>query len=690
MTVSTLRPTSTTSNTGTLTGGATAHGVLADDSDASYVTLTAAPQTTLLGLGDLTLPAGAVIKSVALRSRIAETGAGSPELEATLDPAGSDPNVTGRSGFINWTTPTTVTLVTDSSPDFTDSGIDGATLLLTNARSSGEVRAYEAYVDVTYVALPVPNVTAPTDPVTTTNRPVVIWSNTLDTDGGPQTRYEVRVFTAAQYGAGGFDPDTSSAIDESGIVSSAATTWQGADLLPDDTYRAYVRVAQTVNGVLHWSDWDFIQFDVTVELPAVLSITVTPDTANAKNTIALYGRIADDFSVDQLSSYTFDAGSGTLSVSGGQLVPSSTSQKRFYRNTVALRNSRVVLKYTTDNPLTTPNIGVMIKRIDVDNYLTVRRAATSIEIRHVTAGGASTVLASTAGLAALATSTSYWVLGKINGDDVTGEHWTTDPALGGVAAATVSFTLTGAEKTLFGQDVLGNIGASITPGSTAWRYDDLILRGAATADAFEVQRSTDGGVTWETIRTLLDDGTVTATSGVATTYDYEMRLGEEVDYRARALHNYSGEYAASFWLETAATNNAPSWWLKNPLDPEMNMAVTVLSYDGGTRAARHAVLQPLGAALPIVVSDTRGGAVGTIIFLTESTGERDDLDALQDPVVTLFFHGPASDGEPDRYIRTGDHTRARYQGMPSTAGQRTESVAWVDVDPPDDVVEAWP
>jgi hypothetical protein len=42
--------------------------------------------------------------------------------------------------------------------------------------------------------------------------------------------------------------------------------------------------------------------------------------------------VTDDFSTNTIANYTFDTGGGTLSVSGGQLVPSSNAEKRLYRN----------------------------------------------------------------------------------------------------------------------------------------------------------------------------------------------------------------------------------------------------------------------------------------------------------------------------------------------------------------------
>lgn len=72
MTVVTLRPDSTVSTTGvSLTGNDTIHGALSDNTDASYIYNVLSNDTVVVGLGDFTLPAGAVVKRVALRVRVA-------------------------------------------------------------------------------------------------------------------------------------------------------------------------------------------------------------------------------------------------------------------------------------------------------------------------------------------------------------------------------------------------------------------------------------------------------------------------------------------------------------------------------------------------------------------------------------------------------------------------------------------
>lgn len=86
-------------------------------------------------------------------------------------------------------------------------------------------------------------ITAPSGSVTDTSTPIVGWSLS-DPEGDAQQTYEMRIFTAAQYGAGGFDPWVAVPVVGSGeVTSSTATTWQVTTPLTNGvTYRAYGKV----------------------------------------------------------------------------------------------------------------------------------------------------------------------------------------------------------------------------------------------------------------------------------------------------------------------------------------------------------------------------------------------------------------------------------------------------------------
>src|SRR5262249_20103491 len=113
-------------------------------------------------------------------------------------------------------------------------------------------------------------------------------------------------------------------------------------------------------------------------------------------------------------------------------------------------------------------------------------------------------------------------------------------------------------------------------------------------------------------------------------YDYEAPIGVAMQYRARALHDYTGVFAASAWATATATWDSDDWWLKCPERPALNSVVTVHSLPSYQRPARQGVFQALGRSDLIVVSDTRGPARGTMQLWIDSQAEQDAIDELLD------------------------------------------------------------
>ncbi len=274
MTTDTLRPDSTISSSGIVrTGGSTIHGVLADNSDGTYISGTLDPDisryvgSVRLGFDTTPLPAGAVTKTIQIRVRA--TGGG-----FTIVVGGDVPG----------TTLNILSLSEATAPQaisWTQSQIDALQVTLDLLGDS--VTLYEVYADLTYAEKPVALVSAPTGVVTTTSQPAITWSHTAgDDDGGPQSRYRVKVFSAAQYGAGGFNPQTSPATYDSGEQLGPATSATPTALPTAGTWRAYVRTAQTVNGQPQWSDWAFSAFTTSYTEPTIAAVAVTANTAQAR------------------------------------------------------------------------------------------------------------------------------------------------------------------------------------------------------------------------------------------------------------------------------------------------------------------------------------------------------------------------------------------------------------------------
>jgi hypothetical protein len=148
-----------------------------------------------------------------------------------------------------------------------------------DAGGGGVSPAFAADFSVVAMAPPTVSVSEPTG-TQTTQSPIAIWAVTPAT-GAAQTAWQVRTFTAAQYGAGGFNPATSAAVDDSGVVSNANTSYQiAAALPPATTYRSYVNSTETGGESNNFNAYG--GYTVALDLPPTptLTATATQDTTS--------------------------------------------------------------------------------------------------------------------------------------------------------------------------------------------------------------------------------------------------------------------------------------------------------------------------------------------------------------------------------------------------------------------------
>lgn len=289
MTTVTLRPNGTFSNyrLSSLVGAATIHGALSDSSDASYAEYLSVdgggtPGGANLDMETTTIPAGAVTKSITPVARLKAVGGsgvitvqygyfdGTSHMNTVVMPAVSFTDYTGAS------VPVTLT----------QTQVDALIMTVQNWSPFDAGTGYNAafadiWLNLVYATQPTVTGTGPTGTYTTTSQPPATWLYAPGSDGGPQTHYQVKIFDDATYLGGGFSPDTSTPDYDSGVVISSATTDQISSLV-NDTYRMYVRAAQTINGSAHWSDWSFIGFVINVTTADVASVTATPDNTLAR------------------------------------------------------------------------------------------------------------------------------------------------------------------------------------------------------------------------------------------------------------------------------------------------------------------------------------------------------------------------------------------------------------------------
>lgn len=337
MTTATLRPNLHLDGPLNVTGAATVEDAVSDDSDASYVTTVNTALITL-DLETVAMGAGSITKRMRLRAR----GRG--------DTVATEPIIALRDEneaviFESFPLPFSTSLA-DFNLGYQSVDLDQATvdrLIYSIQPESTLARFYELYVDLVYVTIPVVAVDAVTDPYTDSTYVPITWVNTLDSDGGAQTRYEVKVYNAAQYGAGGFDPDTSTPYWTSGEVIAATTNATTGSLVDGTTYRAYVRVAQTVNGASHWSDWDYDEFTVDVATADVDTVTAAADNDGGFLTVTVErDTLSEDWELIEVER-SVDGGATWSAVRGATLVNATADPDTFTIVDYEVANGQAVI-----------------------------------------------------------------------------------------------------------------------------------------------------------------------------------------------------------------------------------------------------------------------------------------------------------------------------------------------------------
>jgi len=254
MTTATLRPTSTSFDTSQLINAATAHAALSDNSDSSVCNIWSdgGPyRAYVIGFSGFTLPAGNVVKSVTTRQRaITPSGTASHQLVSglTINSTFYGNNVTFPYGGWATLSGAVVSGVAFTEAQINGSQMDGAVVY----GDSAGLYVSELYLDVVHAAPPTTSAvtTTPSGTITTTHKPTVGWTYTQGSDGSAQSNFRVKIFTAAVYGGGGFDPATSSAAYDSGqVASGSASHALSTSLANGVTYKAYVQTYQTTSGV---------------------------------------------------------------------------------------------------------------------------------------------------------------------------------------------------------------------------------------------------------------------------------------------------------------------------------------------------------------------------------------------------------------------------------------------------------
>lgn len=278
-------------------GSATAHAALSDSNDSTHVNIASAGDSTFeIGFETFSLPAGAVVQSVEIQFRY---------FGVSFDEGMNIYLKNGTSTLDSWLD--IDTYEGSGWRQYDDGYSDDAPLIYTGSVNQSIIDALRArfvsldnktiskvWLDVIYAERPsAPTVTAPTGTITTTRKPTASWTFNAGSGGGGQTKMQVKIFSAAQYGAGGFNPETSASTTSSGTVTTSSKSWTpSVNLANGTTYRAYVKTAATTNGTDQWSDWAYSQFTVDIPVTAPTGLTPTNGSTVADSTPSIAASIA--------------------------------------------------------------------------------------------------------------------------------------------------------------------------------------------------------------------------------------------------------------------------------------------------------------------------------------------------------------------------------------------------------------
>lgn len=514
-----LRPNANWNNASAFTisgGSGSVHAALADSSDSTYITRTSTtvPASYEAEFGTTTLAATEKVEYVNLRARatIGTTGSIQLSLGVITDRNGRTVSYSvpySKANTLSLTTVDTALKLTaaPSGEAWSQTLIDNLVVKFTdNATTSGDrAGLYELFVDVVTTTQPTVTVTAPSGTITDTTFPSVTWTY-ADTDGDPQSAYEIKVFDSTTYGAGTFSPDTSTPTVETGIVASTndGQTLE-ADLADGTTYRAYVRVAQLLNGANYFSDWAYSQFTIDVDAPATPLITAFYDENEGSVVVTVFGR-TNVLSANQASLETNTTGWTAVT---NCAIARSTAQASVGSASLEMTASSagdIVASTTTATKFTVTANQEFSATADFRAGTTSRTA--QVGIRYLTSAG--TTISTTYGTGVTATSSA----------------WTN-------ATATVLAPPTATHAQVF---------VKVTSaGSSEIHYVDKIAfhagdtpvftRGGFSNFVFDVERSVDGGTTYSAVR----NSPVTATSSqIAEIDDFEAPFDSTIRYRAKA------------------------------------------------------------------------------------------------------------------------------------------------------------
>lgn len=470
--------------------------------------------------------------------------------------------------------------------------------------------------DYTLNAQAVPVVTALTPSGSISSaKPVVTWSVSYPSGAG-EVSYQVRTFSAAQYGAVGFNPATSTATDDSGVVSSGSTTsYQVATSLPAGTsFRSYIQVTET--GAEPSGFIAFAGYTVTTDLPPAPTLTAAASTDSVTGCPLI--QLQGQSNLNNLSSVdaSFETGVGTWAANTNCSVSQSSTQA--LDGTFSLRMSSTA---AGDMKAVSGQYAISgSTQYTAMAYLRAGASGRSIAV-FITWFDASHIVISTSTGTAAADVTTGWTQALVTA---------TAPVNAAFAYIGVLVSATGGAAELHYIDEVGLFygtvttwtagGFMATAGIVILRSDGVYVRGASPTNPLQFI----AGLTPDTFQG----------------YDYEVTPLTAYTYQALVQATGSqGQVQSGYSAAAGASVTSSGWWELDPTNPGSAVDAQVTQFNPSI-TEQSAAHQVLGQKTMNIIASAMMATDMTAIFEIFDAPTYTALMALATSQKTIFISDP--------------------------------------------------
>jgi hypothetical protein len=480
---------------------------------------------------------------------------------------------------------------------------------------------------------PVLNVSGPGGS-TPSAQPTITWTAT-PAAGASITNWQAKVFSAAQYSAGGFNPATSTPTWDSGLQTGNPGSVQvGTPLVNGVTYRFYVQVTET--GPVT-SNWIYSSATAAFDAPAPPLITATTGTDSTTGLPLIDLAVQGTDNILSAADASFESGIGSWVATTNCSIAQSTGESEDGSYSLAVTATATG---TATCSTATGTGGYAVVAGQQYTGMGAFFAATtgrSVSVGIAWYNAAGTLLSTSTGSTVTDTTTGW-----------TQAHVTAN-APAGAAFATLVATITSAAAS----EVHYFDEAGIRPGSSATWYAGGFVGSASVS----LLRSDGLYVRGASVTTPL----ALPVSETVSTVDAEVIPYVAYSYTAIVSVTMSGGtvLVSAGTTSSNVTLDTYEWWEFDPTDLSTAVAAQVTQFNPQVteQSAAHLVM---GQQTPIVVANAMGLTDGAATFETFDSPTYAGLTKLLRSQKTIFLSSPFGESY---YARFGPQSGGMSGGM---------------------------